>query len=263
MFQSYKKPCLFVIIFLSIGKCIPVCSATFDMLKLSNVPFPSSSVEPVYFNASYDKNITEYTICYRFLIESYNDEFAILVGVRRKGSIHRWMVLDRIGWNTGNEMDGYQGGVLMIGRNVQGGGLGPDNYPKYLYYMLARNIDPAKWQNICYSYSTSLQMVHMYQNGVKVFGFHYDDEKDDPLPSTLFEKVFLLRNFRGMFTDLQILDTFSNGEKLKDLSTQCDRRRGEIFSWEREKLKTVRISLNQFKQEETELCQTQSLVGFA
>ena len=243
MFQSYKKLCLFAIIFLAIWKYILVCAATFDVLKLSNVPFPSSSAEPVYFNASYDKNITEYTICYRFKIESYNDGLLWLVGVRRKGSEHKWMVLDRIGWNTGNEMDGYQYGVLIIGRNVQGGGLGPDNYPMYLSYMLARNIDPNKWQNICYSYSTSLQIEHMYQNEAKVFGFHYDDEKDDPLPSTLFEKVFLLRNFRGMFTDLQILDTFSNGEKLKDLSTQCDRRRGEIFSWEREKLKTVRVSL--------------------
>ena len=132
MFQSYKKLYLFAIIFLAIWKYILVCAATFDVLKLSNVPFPSSSTEPVYFNAPYAKNITEYTICYRFQIESYNDGLVFFVGVRRKGSKHKWMVLDRIGWNTGNEMDGYQYGVLMIGRNVQGGGLGPDNYPMYL-----------------------------------------------------------------------------------------------------------------------------------
>ena len=59
MFQSYKQPCLFAIIFLAIRNPTLVCSATFDVLRLSNVPFPSSSVEPVYFNASYDKNITE------------------------------------------------------------------------------------------------------------------------------------------------------------------------------------------------------------
>ena len=127
--------------------------------------------------------------------------------------------------------------------DIKVGGLGPDNYPSYLYHMLARNIDPGKWQNICYSYSTSLQIVHMYQNGAKVFGYHYNEEKHDPLPPTLFEKVILLRNFRGMFTDLQILDTFSTEEKLIELSTQCDPRTGKIFSWERKKLKTVRISL--------------------
>ena len=70
----------------------------------------------------------------------------------------------------------------------------------------------------------------MYQNGAKVFGYHYNEEKHDPLPPTLFEKVILLRKFRGIFTDLQIMETFSDEEKLKELSTQCDQRRAKIFS---------------------------------
>ena len=173
MFQLHKKSCLFAIILLAITKFILVFSATFDVLRLSNVPFPSSSVEPVHFNALYDKNITEYTICYRFQIESYNDGLTFFVGVSRRGSESKWLVLDRIGWDWGSEMDGYHSGVLIIGRNVQGGGLGPDNYPMYHNYMVARNVDPGKWQSICYSYSTSLQIIHMYQNGEKVFSYHF------------------------------------------------------------------------------------------
>ena len=82
----------------------------------------------------------------------------------------------------------------------------------------------------------------MYQNGAKVFSFHFNEEKHS-LPSTLFEKVVMLNNFRGMFTDLQIFESFSNEEKLQQLSTHCDQRKGEIFSWDRNKLKTVSISL--------------------
>ena len=92
-----------------------VCSAIFDVLKFSNVPFPTSSVEPVYLNAPYDKNISEYTICYRFQIESYNDGLAIILGVRREGTKHKWMVLDRLGLEDGLGMDGYQNGMIVIG----------------------------------------------------------------------------------------------------------------------------------------------------
>ena len=143
------------------------------------------------------------------------------------------MVLDRPGWETGSGMDGYQSGLLSL--------IGPMSYPIMHTYMLAKNVEPATWQSICYSYSSSLQKFHMYQNGAKVFSFQYGDERDDPLPSTVFDKVSLLRNFRGLFTDLQIFNTWSPEEAIIQLSTHCDRETGEIFTWDRNKIKIVRL----------------------
>ena len=173
--QLFKKSWLSTILFLTIEKHMLVQSVTFDVLKLSNVPFPSSNVYSVYFNTPYNKDIGEFTICYRYQIESYND--GLLSLLRTHGKYH---LLDRIGWETGWGMDGYQSGILGLRRNVHGGGLGPTSYPIMHIYMLARNVEPATWQSICYSYSSSLQKLHMYQNGAKAFSFQYGDEKDDP-----------------------------------------------------------------------------------
>ena len=217
-----------------------VCSVLFDVLKLSNVPFPTYYSEySANFNAPYDKDISEFTICYRYQIESYND--GLLSFIRTSGS--KYNLLDRIGWETGYEVDGYQSGILGMRRNVYGGGLGPTSYPIMHIYMLAKNVEPAKWQSICYSYSSSLQKFHMYQNGAKVFSFQFGDERDDPLPSTVFEKVSLLKNFRGLFTDLQIFNTWSPEEAIIQLSTHCHRDTGEIFTWDRNKIKIERLRL--------------------
>ena len=242
MNKLFYKLFLFFLLFHTLTKNVWIQSLSFDVMKLSNVPFPSSSVEPVYFNAPYHKNISEFTICYRFQIESYNDGLFWLIGAKKEGSFYNWIMLDRMGWDTGNEMDGYQSGTFIMGQNVPGGGLGPDNYPVFKVYMLATNIYPAQWQNICYSYSSSLQKIHMYQNGAFVFSFHFkDDKKHNPLPSNSFGRVILGRNFRGLFTDLHIYDKFSDEAMLGQLSTNCKRKKGEIFSWDSNKIKITEV----------------------
>ena len=45
----------------------------FEVLKISNVPFPSSSGYAAHTRTTNQKNISEYTLCYRHLVESYND----------------------------------------------------------------------------------------------------------------------------------------------------------------------------------------------
>ena len=45
----------------------------FDVLKVSDVEFPRYFKYAASTSAPYNKNITEFTVCYRILIESYND----------------------------------------------------------------------------------------------------------------------------------------------------------------------------------------------
>ena len=56
----------------------------FEVLNVANVPFPSSSGVAASFNALHSEDIAEFTICYRFLIESYNDLYIILVRAKAK-----------------------------------------------------------------------------------------------------------------------------------------------------------------------------------
>ena len=46
---------------------------SFDVLSMRNIPFPSSAEDAAVINIEYKKDIPEYTVCYRFQIESYND----------------------------------------------------------------------------------------------------------------------------------------------------------------------------------------------
>ena len=58
----------------------------FDVLKISNVPFPSvpwgtdegKSKGIIDINATYIEAIPDYTICYRILIDHYNDGLIIV-----------------------------------------------------------------------------------------------------------------------------------------------------------------------------------------
>ena len=64
---------------------LALSSDQFEVLKISNVPFPMSFwASPdkgvVAINASYTKPIPDYTICYRFNVESYNDQIFIILG---------------------------------------------------------------------------------------------------------------------------------------------------------------------------------------
>ena len=76
-------------------------------------------------------------------------------------------------------------------RNIPGGGLSNKAGPQHHHYCLARNVDISKWYHMCTSYSSTLQRMHMYQNGLKVHSYHFTDEEDLPLPSYAFKNSMI------------------------------------------------------------------------
>ena len=90
-------------------------SEQFEVLKISNVPFPASSWGTgegkdkgiVTMNATYTKTIPDYTICYRVLVESYNDGIFTSIAAYKDSSIGHSHILDRFGgMGTGYESEG-------------------------------------------------------------------------------------------------------------------------------------------------------------
>ena len=112
-----------------------------DVLKISNVDFPRSTQWPATFDATYHKEISEFTICIRFLIDSYNDNLFEMVRAYNTDQLY---FLDRIGWETGMERGGYQAGVMIVQRNIPGGGVGGLQYPWYHHYNIPKNIATSK-----------------------------------------------------------------------------------------------------------------------
>ena len=45
----------------------------FDVLSVENVPFPESSHIAAVFSAPFTQDISEFTVCNRFMFTSYND----------------------------------------------------------------------------------------------------------------------------------------------------------------------------------------------
>ena len=121
------------------------CQETIDVLKISNVEFPVSDKEAAYFNATFYKDISEVTVCFRFLVESYNTGLIYLLWGMNKDK--KGYFLDRIGYEDGMERDGYQGGVSVVIRNIPGGGLGGLNFPVYHQYNVPKNIGTSKEGN--------------------------------------------------------------------------------------------------------------------
>ena len=113
-----------------------------DVLKISNVDFPLSTHWPASFDATYHKEISEFTFCIRFLIESYNNNLFEMVKAEIKTGQEYFS--DQIGWETGMERDGYQGGVSIIQRNIPGGGVKGMEYPWYHHYNIPKNIATSK-----------------------------------------------------------------------------------------------------------------------
>ena len=62
----------------------------FDVISISNVPFPSSSGFAARLSAPYDSEIPEFTICYRFLISSYNDRWLTTIWARELENPPPW-----------------------------------------------------------------------------------------------------------------------------------------------------------------------------
>ena len=75
------------------------------------------------------------------MIESYNNGLFVTATAYNNEQTY---FVDRIGWETGMERDGYQGGVMILQRNIPGGGLGGVELPWYHHYNLPKNIATSK-----------------------------------------------------------------------------------------------------------------------
>ena len=112
-----------------------------DVLKISNVPFPRAGwkVFPAKINATFHKEIAEYTVCQRFLLDSFNDGLFYPMGAAVDDFFSSFYALDRMGFDYPGA-DGYPGGLWSGSRNIPGGGLGNRGFPAYHSYILARTI---------------------------------------------------------------------------------------------------------------------------
>ena len=226
----------------------------FDVLKMTNVPFPSSSGHVATVNASFGQDIPEFTTCWRFLIDSYNDGYIWFFAAGRPSEAKNEKYYDEtLGWQTGFEMDGFQASLHFLRRNIPGGemflggGLGNRSHPYVTQVNYPENIDTAKWYNFCTSYSSLKHRIHQYQDGMKVFGFTYPDKVEDPFPASLFENLKIGENMRGLFTDLHIYSSFFDKEAMIAWTTGCDQKDGDIFKWDKDKVKITPKSENQTK----------------
>ena len=224
-----------------------VCSYAqqFQVLKISGVHFPSTAWGKgegknkgvVSINASYTKSFQDFTVCYRLFVDSYNDGlFAPIATWPSKEFTGGGTMLDRIGWyGTGFESEGLQGGVLVISRNVTGGGIGGKNLPWYHLFVYPKDIVISKWHQICFSYSNTLNHLHLYIDGLKAFSFNFQDESQ-PFEPNLFEHTRLGHNLRGSLTDLQIYDSFYDEGRMISRTKTCEEEPGEIFTWDKSRI---------------------------
>ena len=220
-----------------------VYSEQIDVLKISNVPFPSTvglDNGVAFINATYKEPIYDYTICFRFLVEFYNDGIFVPFAAYRDSSLGRVHVLDHFGgMGTGYESEGLQGGLFLNVRNVSKGGLGGINLPWYHNYVFPKDLDISKWYHTCVSYSNSLNHIHYYTDGMKTFSFHYQDESG-PWPANAFEYTSLGQNFRGLFADFQVHSKYFDKEEMIRTTTSCDVKNGDIISWNKNKVKILK-----------------------
>ena len=220
-----------------------------DVLKIDNVPFPQVhfGIYSATTSAPYHTNISEYTVCYRYLLDSYNDAMGVILAALEDADCFpicgRFSVQDRLSWKDSPlaGADGYQGGALIIGRNIPGGGIGGLQCPGHNSYVFAKDIQTSKWNHICYAYSPILHRHHMYQDGLKVFGFTFPDETEDLLGKNHFRNIYLMNNIRGLFADLQIFASYFDEEAMISWTTKCNNQVGEIFQWDKSKLNITQV----------------------
>ena len=220
-----------------------VYSEQIDVLKISNVPFPSTvglDNGVAFINATYKEPIYDYTICFRFLVEFYNDGIFNIFATYKDSSISYSRILDRFGgMGTGYESEGLQGGLFVNVRNVSKGGLGGKNLPEYHNFVFPKDLDISKWYHNCVSYSNSLNHVHFYTDGLKAFSFNYHDDSE-PLPANAFEFTRMGHNFRGLITDLQVHSQYFDEKEMIRTTTTCDERMGDIFTWNKNNVKIIK-----------------------
>ena len=212
-----------------------VDSQQFDVLKIKDIKFPSSKPYVAHARTTYQGDISEYTLCYRHLIESYND------GLYCPVNIGPWKYAQRIFPPGVGGVNGFTGSVLTVWRNIPGGGLGNISTPFAHWPSLPTDIDISKWYHICVSYSSILHHIHMYMDSLKVFSYTYQDPKEDPLPSNTFENISFGFNMRGLITDVQLYNSYMDEKKLPAQTQRCENKPGEIFSWEAKKLNITKV----------------------
>ena len=81
----------------------------------------------------------------------------------------------------------------------------------------------------------------MYQDGLMMFTFNYTDVTENPIPSSAFEQIHLGFNMRGRITDLQIFSEHMDGKFLSDWTSKCIGKKGNIFSWKKEKISIIQV----------------------
>ena len=206
--------------FLLLFSRICQCEQQLDVLKISNVPFPHSKNPGALINAGFKQDIAEFTVCYRVLVESYNDGHVPVI-VAWKPGIEDYTLdyqvtsylADTVSYLTGFDLDGLQAGLTYLLRDIPDGGIGNRSFPVWHHGVLPRFMETGKWFHVCLAYSSIEHIMHKYQDDHKLFSFHYTDKIVRPFPSTLFDNLSLGRNFRGLMTDLNIYSVFFTEEE--------------------------------------------------
>ena len=161
---------------------------TFKVLKISNITFPNSNIFGASFNAPFEKDFREFTICLRFLLSSYQDGILSLYGVKNQ-TTGNLLLVEHFGWKEEMTTE-YQAGVTLFARqNIPGGGLGKRAFPWYHNFDWPKTVEILKWNHYCISYSSINHMLQLYQDGMKAYSFRFAEENEDPLPAKTFEKV--------------------------------------------------------------------------
>ena len=211
----------------------------FNVLEIKNTPFPTFPKNTANINSSFEGPVAEFTACFRFQIESYNEQWIGFVSASRQIEYSSWFFFyDNLGWNTGTEVDGLQSAFTVVKRNIPGGGFGGGvkAFPGWHMYHMPFKVAVSKWYHSCVSYSSKLQRIHRYINGQKAFSFEFTDKEELPLPAGSFEQVNIARNMRGMLTDLHIYSSYFTDDSMVTWTTSCTDEYGDIINWNKHKI---------------------------
>ena len=219
----------------------------FDVLKFYDQPFPAAWAYPAATypgNSGNGEEIAEYTYCYRFYLDSYNNgRFMPLVVERSEGN---WWVIQSM-YDLGSENGKYQLTVPQYQRNVPEGGLGGKFMPSGHRAIYPEDIQISKWYHTCTAYSSISHRMHMYHNGQKIFSFTYEDEVELPLPEDTFNLMQFGWNMRGRMTDLQIFNEFLDHNESIAWTTSCTQKEGQVFNWDKKKIHLLEVSHAKFE----------------
>ena len=138
---------ILVLLLLIINFLLPIvhCSDQFEVLRISNVTFPSSTTYAAQLNGTFNTGLTEFTVYIRFLIESYNEgdiqpySASVAEEQQRGGTTLVFEDLSNgLGWGT----RGFQGGVVFFSHEIKDGDVFRKRFPIYHHFNNAMNVDP-------------------------------------------------------------------------------------------------------------------------